>query len=159
MIVRPTRLTRRRRDDGGASAVEFALVMPFLLLLIFGLVQYGLWFWAIQGGADIARGAARLAATGQAPTCADFITDVEAQVDGFTPAGDAIEITRAYDKAEGNTGTGIEIGDRVKVMVQFDSSDMNFPFVPFIDDGIVSETAEARVDYVPSAPEDDCETP
>ena len=159
MIVRPFRLTRRRRDDGGASAVEFALVMPFLLLLIFGLVQYGLWFWAIQGGADIARGAARLAATGQAPACADFIADVTTDINDFTPAGDAIAITRAYDKAEGNTGAGIEIGDRVQVMVQFDSIDMNFPFVPFIDDGIVSETAEARVDYIPLAPEDDCETP
>lgn len=34
---------RRRRDDG-AAAVEFALVMPILILVVFGIIQYGLWF-------------------------------------------------------------------------------------------------------------------
>lgn len=32
-----------RRDDG-ATAVEFALVTPVLLLLVFGIIEYGLWF-------------------------------------------------------------------------------------------------------------------
>lgn len=152
----PVRPFRARRDDRGASAVEFALIMPFLLLLIFGLIQYGLWFWAIQGGADIARGAARLAAVGQAPTCSEFIEDVNDDINEFTPARGGAVVTREYDKAEGNTGAGVEIGDRVKVTVKFNSIDMNFPFVPFRDDGVVFEEAEARVDYIPLAPEDNC---
>jgi Flp pilus assembly pilin Flp len=32
------------RDDSGATAVEFALVAPILLLLVFGIIEYGLWF-------------------------------------------------------------------------------------------------------------------
>lgn len=34
----------RGRRDRGASAVEFALVAPVLFLLLFGIVDYGLWF-------------------------------------------------------------------------------------------------------------------
>lgn len=37
------RMPRPRREDG-AAAVEFALVLPILVTLIFGILQYGLWF-------------------------------------------------------------------------------------------------------------------
>lgn len=32
---------RGRRRDGGAAAVEFALVVPILLLLVFAIIQFG----------------------------------------------------------------------------------------------------------------------
>jgi len=40
----PALFTRRPRDARGASVVEFALVSTVLLPLLFGVVQYGLWF-------------------------------------------------------------------------------------------------------------------
>ena len=43
MSVRTLR-RRPRRDDAGASAVEFALVAPVLFLILFGIVDYGIWF-------------------------------------------------------------------------------------------------------------------
>ena len=35
------RITRFRRDDRGAAAVEFALVLPILVVLVFGIVDFG----------------------------------------------------------------------------------------------------------------------
>ena len=40
MLMRPG----RRGRDRGAAAVEFALVMPVLFMLLMGIVNYGLWF-------------------------------------------------------------------------------------------------------------------
>ena len=42
-MKRLRRTIQGRRDDG-ATAVEFALVVPILLLLVFGIIEYGLWF-------------------------------------------------------------------------------------------------------------------
>jgi Flp pilus assembly protein TadG len=140
-------LALRRRPETGASAVEFALVMPILLVLVFGLIQYGLYFWAVQGGADAARHAARLSAVGKPPACADFRSDVGDQVSRFSQGTPTI--TRTYTNAESNIAADAEIGDRVEVTVTFNSIDLNLPFVPFINDGQVSETVEARVDYAP----------
>jgi Flp pilus assembly protein TadG len=39
----------RRHPDRGASAVEFALIMPVLFLLIFGIIDYGLLFFDTIG--------------------------------------------------------------------------------------------------------------
>jgi hypothetical protein len=49
----------RRREDRGASAVEFALVSPLLFTLLFGAIDYGLYFadalTVQQGVSDAAR--------------------------------------------------------------------------------------------------------
>ncbi|GGO70169.1 TadE/TadG family type IV pilus assembly protein [Nocardioides deserti] len=141
----------RRGKEGGAAAVEFALVLPLLLLLVFGIIQYGLYFWALQGGADAARHAARVSAVGGSITCAHLASEVGPKLDGFSSGAPTIE--RSYLDAEGNTAAAVEVGDRVEISVTFPSIDLNLPFVPFVNGGLVEQTVQARVDHVPSVPE------
>lgn len=142
----------RRRTDRGAVAVEFALVLPFLLLIVFGSIQYGIYFWADQGGSDAARKAARLGAVGDYPDCASFVNSVKSDI---APLGDegGAEVTRTFESDAGTDrtaadGSDVLIGDYVTVSVEFDSYDFNFPLVPFINDGVVTSTAKARVEYL-----------
>jgi Flp pilus assembly pilin Flp len=53
-----------RRRENGAAAVEFALLLPLLVLLLFGFIQFGLAFNARIQATNAAREAARLAAVG-----------------------------------------------------------------------------------------------
>jgi Flp pilus assembly protein TadG len=62
----------REDDERGAGLVEFALIMPILLMLVFGVVQFGLLFNRQQGIHAAAREAARVASL---PTSS--ITEIE----------------------------------------------------------------------------------
>jgi Flp pilus assembly protein TadG len=50
---------RARRDDVGAAAVEFALIMIPFMVLIFGLIEYGWYFYVAQNTSGAASTVAR----------------------------------------------------------------------------------------------------
>ncbi|MGH3385305.1 MAG: TadE family protein [Nocardioidaceae bacterium] len=149
---RPAKRCRRRSSDDGASAVEFALVSVLLFSILFGLIQYGLYFWSLQSGSSAAREGARRAAVGDLD-CTNFRTYVKERVQGETNAGD---ITRTYANADGTPVSPAVVGGVVTVTVTFTSIDLGFPFVPFIDDGKVSEEAFSRVENVDPTNSVDC---
>src|SRR5688572_20767702 len=61
--VRPSRDRRgRRAEESGAAAVEFARIAMLVFTLLFGIFQFGLWFWSWQTGSHAVREAARFAA-------------------------------------------------------------------------------------------------
>ncbi|MCW2866382.1 MAG: hypothetical protein JWR20_570 [Marmoricola sp.] len=136
-----------RRDEGGSAAVEFALVIAPLLTIVFGLMQYAVYFYSMQGGADAARQAARLASIGTPTSCSAFTTSVAGSLS--VAGAKNVVVTRSYTKAGGNTGTGAQIGDQVTVQVTFDSMNFSLPFVPVPNGGQVESSATTRVDYVP----------
>ena len=51
-------------DEDGAAAVEFALIVGLLAMLIFGMMEYGLAFWQLQNLRAASREGARVAAVG-----------------------------------------------------------------------------------------------
>jgi len=61
-VVGMWRCVRHAGDDGGAAAVEFALVLPLLVVLLLAIVEFGLVFNAQLGVTYAAREGARMAA-------------------------------------------------------------------------------------------------
>lgn len=64
--VRGARVQERRDAlDSGAAALEFALVVPILLLLVMGIIEFGFLFQGQLAVTHAAREGARLAAVGR----------------------------------------------------------------------------------------------
>lgn len=62
VTVAPALLVRRVRRRDGASALEFALILPFVLLLLFGIISYGYMLSFRQSLSQAAAEGARAAA-------------------------------------------------------------------------------------------------
>ena len=54
-------------EESGTSAVEFAIVAPLMLFLLFGMIGYGIYFGASHSIQQIAADAARTALAGLTP--------------------------------------------------------------------------------------------
>ena len=67
---------KHQSSDRGASAVEFALVMPILMLIVFGILQYGLWFNDSISSRQGVREAARQGVVRNFPSCGTETTDM-----------------------------------------------------------------------------------
>ncbi len=62
---------RHRGDERGASAVEFAIVVPVFLLFLIGIIQYGTIFLVRNQMTQAASDAARVAVTASTMTAAE----------------------------------------------------------------------------------------
>jgi Flp pilus assembly protein TadG len=131
-------VSRRLRGERGASAVEFALVAPLLFALLFGILQYGYQYWALETASATAREAARRYVVGTETAC----TQLEARSHADTAALGPVTVTVSP--------TAPRVGDVVTVTVSFQSLDMHLFPVP--DDGWISQSASARVESVPTTP-------
>lgn len=98
------RLLRSDSNDEGATLVEFAVVLPLLLLLLIGIIEFG---WVFAQNLDVRHGAregARLAAVDELTS----VGDICSRMDTAAHSGDTqIDVTRA----------GTEIGDDITVTV------------------------------------------
>ncbi len=60
---------RTREGDEGAAAVELAIILPIFIILIFGIIEFGLAFNRMQGVHAAAREAARFGAVTPGTEC------------------------------------------------------------------------------------------
>jgi Flp pilus assembly protein TadG len=64
MRLQDPRTVRRQRDLSGQALVEFTMVLPLLLMLFFGIIEFGLYFYTRVSLRHVVRESARFAITG-----------------------------------------------------------------------------------------------
>lgn len=101
------RINRDRRDERGASAVEFALVVPFLLLILFGIIAYAFVFAQTLSLGNSARQSARSGVI-DGTTCGQISTLAKdaASTLGMTAASTTVSIKRGSSEASASLACG-----------------------------------------------------
>jgi Flp pilus assembly protein TadG len=102
--------TKKRKGERGQNLVEFALVLPIFLVLVFGIVDFGMGLKAWIQVTNAAREAARYAAV----TCATDAADVDLVKDR------AVDIASGLITAADVTVTNCPGASTESVVVQID---------------------------------------
>ena len=139
-----TLLSRRRRGERGAAALEFALVVVPLLLILGGIVNFGMAFSQKLALDNAVRQAARAAVvdTGTDPT-----TEAVTAFNGTAIARQGENATIAFGGGI-TTCEDSEFGDRIQVVGTFRSRFM-FPWlVPGVPNSMTwTSTGEFQCEY------------
>ena len=101
------RMRSKLRREDGAAAVEFALIVGLLAILIFGLLEYGLAFWQVQNLRSAAREGARVAAVRGDDTAVR--SAMVASSAGSLSGGWTFTQNRTCDGTTANTGQQVTI--------------------------------------------------
>ncbi|HZB01944.1 MAG TPA: TadE/TadG family type IV pilus assembly protein [Actinomycetota bacterium] len=120
------------RREEGAAAVEFALIVGLLAILIFGLLEYGLAFWQVQNLRAAAREGARVAAVRGDDTAVRDAME-EAAV-GSLNGSWTFTRSRTCDDTQPNLGQEVTItinNASLPGSVQ-EAFRVNIPFIPLI---------------------------
>ena len=116
---------RRVRDQRGVVAVEFAIIVPVLILLVLGIIEFGFGYHAWDATQNAAREGARLGAV------SPDVVEIEARVRGTTSFLDQsqLQVTIECGITGGTFGTcpsptSWDEGDIVRVTVEY-----SYPFM------------------------------
>jgi len=128
--------------DSGATAVEFALVAPIVILLVFGTLYGAVYAYYSAVAAHVARVVARDAAIpehGVYPSTADELTVADNATGDMMPDPTSVSITPTPAVGEGNAVT-VTITYDLPALVQIGRV---FPFAPQ-PSGVVTRTVTVR---------------
>lgn len=120
--TRPAKIRRCR----GSTIVEAAIVLPLLLLVIFGLIEYGSMFLRLQQIENVARQAARTAATPDA-TAAQITTLITTMMTsaGLGGSGYTATVIPADPSAA-------EVGTQLSVKIEITYANISITKAPLI---------------------------
>ena len=143
----PISHARRVRDDAGASIVEFAIVLPILALLIFGIIDFGSIFsdyHALRSGTrDGARDAVVLnwgttascpGSTGTAP-----VSNLICRVKDKAGLGDGVRVGVW-------TPGGWQVGATLRVCAQYPMNSTSGVTSPFVNGKALTAKVEFRIE-------------
>ena len=144
-LIKPSRFASLLKDRTAASAVEFAMVMPIFLIVLFGIIAYGSYLAVIHGLQQLTAEAARASIGGLSDSerLSLATSDIDSNV-GTYPLLTPDRLTIVSAATDASTGT-------FTVTVKYDASDMfifNMPqFVPSPNKVIVRSASIQRGGY------------
>jgi len=121
--------SKLRREDG-AAAVEFALIVGLLAVLIFGLLEYGLAFWQVQNLRAAAREGARVAA----------VRGDANEVRSHMIASAAGSLSGSWTYTQNRTCDGSDANDGQEVTIQINNASLS---------GAVQEAFRVSIPFLP----------
>ena len=137
-------MKHRNNTEQGASAVEMAMVAPFLLLLLLGIIEFGYVFGQYNEVRHSAREGARYAAVGNPDRNGDNTIDkldvIDAVCDTLNLSGATVGIVTTI------SGSG-EIGDEATLQVTLDIDSLSgAPIISGFVPAQLSNTATFRLE-------------
>lgn len=107
-------LGRFRRDKSGVSATEFALMLPLLILIIVGIAQMGILYFAHSGLRNLVAEGARFASISPRPTDTAIKARLSQGGFGLVPA-QLGQPTVTYGNTNGNEWADIQMNYTVQL--------------------------------------------
>lgn len=116
------------RSKRGASAVEFAIILPLLIVLVFGIIEFGAFLFNQQVITNASREGARRGIVSQSPRVTDG--EIGSVVDSYC-TNHLVTFGTANNPVTSVTRTGTSFGDDLKVTITYNYSFLVIPsFVP-----------------------------
>jgi Flp pilus assembly protein TadG len=159
-------MRRSRSRSRGQSLAEFALVFPILMLIVGGIIQFGVIFWGQNSLNQVVRDAGRYAVT--EPDCsATSVADANGKITAIASSMGVAKMTASTltmptngeviggtaDPVSTTSVAGVNCppknnADHVWLRIKIDAQvPIFFPFVP--GDGAISSTALFRMEPAP----------
>lgn len=136
----------RGRSNRGAAAIEMALVMPMLILLILGIIEFGYLFGEYNEIRHGAREGARIAAVSNADFDQDGDADFDAE-DIRIYVCDTLSLTGGASATITLTQTGTGVGDEATVSVDMNTASLSgAPVVSSLIPDSLGSTATFRLE-------------
>jgi Flp pilus assembly pilin Flp len=108
------RQLKLRRDKRGVSATEFALILPLLIVMIVGIAQMGILYFAHAGLRNLVAEGARFASISPRPTDAAIKARINQGGFGLEPAH-LSQPTITYGNTSGNDWADITVNYTVRL--------------------------------------------
>ncbi len=111
-MKRINKTARKRRFEAGTTIVEATIVLPLMLMLTFGILEFGISFTRWNSLTNAVREGARMGVVFRAPCVAGTVTTlIETTVSDFADSSglDPASITTTVTGACGGTGTQLTV--------------------------------------------------
>ncbi len=129
---------RRAREERGASLVEFALILPLLMLFVFGIIEFGGTYNNFVSLRNGVREGARLAVVNDQSN-GDILTETKQRI-GLDASQTKVRVVL----------NGTHVGDTVTVCASYPAYNITWVMRPFLGNRVVTSSVTMRLEQVPS---------